>query len=160
MTNWTTFFGSFGATLLGTPMLLTVTATASFGPANLLFSLLGVATATIPLYLLGVAIRCFGLRLPARIEQMANNVVTPAIAAAVTPSFALYWIVSAVAGIRFEKAALASAMVSLPIALIFGLTTIAGHQVGIPTPIISLTTLTLFMILRTLHNKYRKMEIS
>lgn len=147
------FIYSFGATLVGAPMLLTVTAAATFGPASLLSALVGVALASVPLYLLGFIVRRLGLRLPAKLEKLAGKSETPAIAAAVTPSYALYWIVSALVGIPWRAAALGSLAVSFPLALLFGITTITGHQIGLPTPLVSAVTLALFLGVR--HYKTR-----
>lgn len=152
---WHTMIYAFGATLLGAPMLITVTAAAAFGPLSLLSALVGVAAASLPWYLLGSAIRQLGVRLPRKLEVLAQNVHSPAIAAAATPSYALYWLVTALADMPFKAAAMGSLAVSLPMALIFGATTITGHRIGLPTPIVAAATLAVFIGVRYVIPKRR-----
>ncbi len=151
--DWHMLLYAFSATMLGAPMLLTVTAAATLGPASLLFALVGVALASVPLYLLGFVVRRLGVRLPVRLEALAGKSETPAVAAALTPSYALYWVVSALAGISWRAAAMGSLVVSFPLALLFGVTTITGHQVGLPTPLVSAATLALFLGIRHLKTR-------
>lgn len=151
--DWHMMLYAFSATVLGAPMLLTVTAAATFGPVSLLFALVGVVLASGPLYLLGFVVRRLGLRLPARLEAMAGKSETPAIAAALTPSYALYWVVSALAGLPWRAAALGSLAVSFPLAVLFGVTTITGHHVGLPTPLVSAVTLAVFLSVRHLKTR-------
>ena len=157
----TVLLSALVATLIGVPMLVTLTTAAGFGATTLLFSLLGVALSTVPLYLAGLLLRqlldrpavhaWIISRLPAKMVSLARQIrsagATQTVAAAALPLI-VYWACAPSLGLSYRQAATGALTVSLPVALIFIVSATVGHGLNLPALPFTLLALGLMLLVR------------
>jgi len=157
----TVLLSALVATLIGVPMLVTLTAAASFSATTLLFSLLGVALSTVPLYLAGLLLKKLLDRpgvhdwivahLPGKLLGLARKIrdagATQTVAAAALPLI-VYWACAPSLGLSYRQAAMGALTVSLPVAAIFIILASIGHGLKLPALPFTLLALGLTLLIR------------